>query len=240
MMFIRSAGAVAVAVATTCVASADTRVFELHDHPDGNANPPPYGLRLDGVFGAYGQSGTTSFSFDTAAGVFLTVTDNGGDIEINIAGTVYGGRDTGGGYGFGAGAYALDFTYAYEVEEDGAGWRVSPQNVNNRGALTAGAGITGIAEGTEFGFFEMANTGNPFRFVQDDHRLQSPSDDAIIALDPWVGRGWLQLDSGYGGTHDWLFYGVEVTNEIPTVPLPTTAGLGLAGLGLVGSRRRRR
>jgi|GEM_PF-434968 len=226
-----------------------TQTFLLADHPDAARNPPPYGLRLDNVFLNAGLTSTTgknvggattfSFSHPTSA-VFMDVTETpamggGMDISLHIHGTTYGGVDTGSATGFGEGNYFLDFTYSVNVAQLGTGWQVTPQSPSNQGTLTAGTGITDVAAGTVFNLFEQTPTGNPFKFVQDGHRLGSFP--AIDALNPWVGRGWLTFNSSGAnatGTQDFLFIGK---------PIPLPASLTLAGAGLVAmatSRRRRR
>ncbi len=224
-------------------------VYRLSNHPDGALADPGYGLRLDGLFNGIAGGGTfapTTFSFDTFGDVTLTVNQVGSDLNISIAGTVYGGVDNGTGHGFGAGSYSLAFDYTVNVDPMGTGVFVSaPSNGVNRGSLTAGAGITGIAAGTVFDFYESNSMANPFKFLQDEHRLTIATGGSInhpqAGQDLWVGRGWMTFNSdgspmsGAGGTgfQDWLF-----TGQI--VPLASPLSLAGAGLLCVGRLRRRR
>lgn len=239
-------------LAFASTASADPVVlqqFSLADHPDGSARPPVYGLRLDNIFTAGttsagdtgvagGVGGITTFSFNhPGAGVILRVLDttgNGVADAINISGTVFGGVDVGSSYGFGAGLYALDFTFTNDVtkvEGPQGGWTASKDYLGN-GSLVALAGNADVAEGTNFNLYQQTKDGAAdFEFLRDGHRLGShPS-----FMDMFVGRGWLTYHSGgnkVNGTQDFLFVGT-------IIPLPGSAGLAFAGLGLVALRRRR-
>lgn len=224
------------AVFTTSAMAGTVTKFKLFDHPDGSDNPPPYGLRMDGIFG---DGATTTFSFDTAEGVVLTVTDTtdqvGGSITINISGVVFGGRDIGSSYDLahaGTGKYALNYTYSFNVVTEGTGWRVDPQHVNNGGSLNA-IDVNGDEANFQFNIFEEPATGNPFKFLQDDHRLAGESE---AGQGFWVGRGWHTYVQGQGvaGTQDFLFIGTMM------VPLPTPMALSAAGLLTVALVRRRR
>lgn len=236
-------GAVAL-LAAAAAASASTQAFLLQDHPDGNANPPPYGLRLDGLFNGYagaGNNAVTTFSFNTFDDTKLRVTTTGPNIDIRIKGTVYGGVDNGAVVGFGAGSYDLVYDITVNVAAMGTGWFVSsPSNGANKGTLTAHAGIGGVTAGTVFSFYESNSMGNPFKFLQDEHRLTLLEGGAANYPEAgqgyWVGRGWNTTNSNgapTGNTQDWLFIG-------SAVPLPTGAGLAMAGaLGVFFPRRRR-
>ncbi len=217
------------ALATGMSAMADTQ-FVLSDHPDGNAALPTYGLRQDNIFASLGGAGLTTFSFDVHNDVVMTVTESGGDLKINIAGTIYGGVDTGMSYGFGEGSYDLDFTFNFNVMEMGTGYVVSPSNVGNSGVITS-LGNADVALGTEFEFFDFS--GNSFLFKQDEHRLGG-EDEAGQGF--WIGRGWTTFESdgrGSSGTQDWLFLG-------RIIPTPTAIGFGMASMiGLCATRRRR-
>lgn len=232
MRIIALAAAAALAVVST--ASAASTYFSLSDHPDGNANPPGYGIRLDGLFaGEMGAAGgVTTFSFDTIGNTVLEVVTSGMSMTINITGTVYGGEDTGAGYGFGEGSYELSMSYTVGVVAQGTGYVVTAADASNSGSLTA---LSGDVAGT---VYQLRDFSTPsFRFLQDDHRLNGHPEDN---MDFWVGRGWLADENGVRNTtRDFLFLGSKLPGP-PVVPLPASAGLGLVGMGLLGGARRRR
>lgn len=223
-------------IAVSASAGVTTTTFRLFDHPDGDINPPPYGLRYDNLFGAVGgPTGATSFSFEqNGAYMRLIVTEDqmAGTTTLRLVGKVYGGKDTGGALGFGAGLYSLDFTYRMNVAANGTGWQVNGPNALNNGTLVSD-GNADVAAGITFGFSDKPDgKGKSFYFLQDEHRLAGHSQ---FGQGYWVGRGWHMPNDGRGttGTQDFLFIG-------KVIPLPTAGLLGSAGLlGLAVPRRRR-
>lgn len=246
----RIMGSVVALAITAAGANAGTILFQsrLADHPDGTANPPPYGLRIDNIFQkkndgsnlAGGAGGIVTFSFSAAgAAVFTDVIDDTNDGQadrIRIYGKAYGGRDTGSGYAnVGAGFYQIDFTYNVGVQTvnnlaDG-GWKVADgaTRSQNNGSIRA---LDGSFAGETWNFSDKAdNTGFSFNFLKNGHRLTGA--EQLALGDPHVGEGWVQLDNGVMGTQDWLFTTV-------VIPMPTPAMMASAGLlGLAGIRRRR-
>jgi hypothetical protein len=208
----------------------------LIDHPSGLANPPPYGLRMDNLFFADnsgaplpgGEAGITTFSFTHAlSSMMVEVWDDSGNglaDRIHIHGTAYGGRDTGTAYGVGEGLYALDFTYNANVSTvpgPNGGW-TTQEHASNAGTIEA---LSGQFTGQVWTFRDKADaTGTSFFFLRDGRRI--PGNTTTH-----VGEGWVQLDNGVMGVQDWLFI---------AIPLPSTAGLALAGLLGLGCFRRRR
>ncbi len=230
---LRTVAATAALVVASAAMAGGTTYFRLFDHPDGNASPPGYGLRFDNLFSdnGYGAAagGVTTFSF---VDVIMTVTDTGSSLSINIAGELFGGEDAGSSYGFGEGAYELDFTYSVNVVADGTGYRVTADDAANAGTLTA---VTGDATGAVFAMRDFMDPS--FLFLQDDHRLGGHSE---AGEGFWVGRGWLADAAGDGsGTRDFLFIGEMLDGPPPIIPLPMSGAMGLAGLAVVATRRRR-
>lgn len=191
--------------------------YLLGDHPNGNQNPPPYGLRLDNMLGA----GIATLSIGYYNDTVLTVYDDGGNLSINISGTLHGGVVDGSGGYVSAASYAVDFNYSVGVSATGGGWVVSGFDAANMGTLTnldTNDTIDMYAKG-------MPDT---FLFLPDGHRLGG--DDSS-----WVGRGWItdQVDGSdpLGGTRDWLFTATEI---------PAPGAFALLGMGgFIASRRRR-
>lgn len=194
-------------------------LFDLTDHPGSLLSPPPYGVRLDNIIG----SGNWTFSMDTFSDTTLTVFDNGGNLEIQIAGTVFGGEVQSNAYVGTPEAYELEFNYVMNVSEAFGGYGVWGLDASNVGSITRVSDNASWALETEL----FGSSNNAFLFAPDGYRLDN--DDST-----WVGRGWLSDGSGpLDGDRDWSFIGID--REIPAPGALAMLGLG----GLVGSRRRR-
>ena len=82
--------AAAIGLAMAGPALAFTQTWDLLDHPDGNQNPPPYGLRLDNLL----NYDDFSWSFSSLGDMKLTyfsAAEAGGE-RIEMRGTATGGR----------------------------------------------------------------------------------------------------------------------------------------------------
>jgi len=194
--------------------------YRLHDHPNGNSQPPLYGLRLDRLFGGNER---VTFSFDQGgAEMFLDVRNDGPNgLRIDIAGTVFGGIDAGTAWTDPA-MYDVSFSYVAGVSAAGGGWQVADSS-SNSGSISTNGGDQVFDLGDD--------VNNSFYFLPDGHRIGGDNST-------WVGRGWLAINAQNPspGTQDWLFTGELVTN---VVPAPTSALLGFMGLCMVGVVRRR-
>lgn len=211
------------AFASVCVCTASLQAsviatYALHDHPDGNANPPSYGLRMDGLFGG----GVTTFSMDHFGDTTLQVFEEGGLFSIIIQGTLFGGETDGAGGYLDGKAYDVYFEYTQGVSGTATGWDVQGASLaSNTGSLTEQGGSP-----TDL-FTITDSDDNSFIFQHDGHRLAG--DDSTA-----VGRGWLTTNSNgapIGGTQDWLF-----TAEM----IPAPGGAVLFALVAGFGRRRRR
>lgn len=217
----KQVGACALLGATAMTANAGGLVigqFALHDHPDAYEAPPPYGLRVDNIIG----SGLSTLSLDQFSDTVLTVYDDGGNLSININGTLWGGEVSGNAY-VSPEAYTVDMTYSIGVNPDFGGWLVTGFDSANAGTITR------VSDNMSWDIFGMPSmTGAVLHFRPDGYRLDG--DDST-----WVGRGWITDQSDGSdplqGARDWIF-------TATVIPAPSTGLIALTGV-LAMSRRRR-
>jgi len=222
------------AVSHASAATIVTGIYQLGNHLDGSANPPAYGLRLDGLLDGNGGS-TYTFDFDHAMSDMRLDYDGA---TIRIYGQAFGGLDTGSGYDSGlSGLIEVDFTYSVGVggvPSDDDIW-VTGASMSNSGTVELVSGFTDHAGATEFDLVDKSN--GTFNF-----RLGDENNDAGHRGFPGIsGWGWLNHEASDGSigninnhlvASDWLF-------TARVIPLPSAAGLGVAGLLALGVRRRR-
>lgn len=222
--------AIGAAVAVACAfgapaalgADIDLGLYRLHNHGDGDLDPPPYGLRLDELFDVTDSVDRFTFDFDHPdAGMFMEYDGN----SIHIFGTAFGGRDMGLGYDPDwTSLVTIDFTYTMV---DGANG--DDDIVSSEGSGT----ITWEETGQTFDLNEKVDPsqGYAFRFGDDQ---DDTGHRGVAGLSGW---GWLMVDDlMLPGQQDWLF-----TAELLTIiPLPPAAWTGLAGLVGVAWLRRRK
>jgi len=226
-MNVRSLMALALLVG---IAQADPLEFVLHNHDDGNAAPPKYGLRLDGLFNG-DTNDVYTFDFDHAmSDMRLVVDDAAAPTKITISGKAYGGLNSGSGYSADmskVGLWDIEFEYADNVSAVSNGYEVTGDSSSNNGSIKL------IGTTSEFALAdEQGRHSYSFRFLDAVHRGDGP----------WSGWGWLNHDWNQDGTidshvyaSDWLFTGTP-----NPVPEPGTWALfGAAAIGFAVYRRRR-
>lgn len=203
-----------------------TGTYQLHNHPDGNAQPPQYGLRLDELFNATGDHDIFTFDFNHHDSN-MRLDYNGS--TIHIYGHAFGGRDTGSGYAndMFRGVYGIDFTYTLGVTPNFGGdddLVVVTPSMRNFGTIVApivvGSGPITLAD---------KDDGNyNFRFGDENNDL---GHRGFAGISGW---GWLIHhfpNQPHVDASDWLF----TANLIPTPGVASVLGLGLLAAG----RRRR-
>lgn len=213
--------AAAALLAGTTTASANiVAEFQLGDHPGVAIPDRDYGLRYDNLSYNYGDefrggddvTGRATFSVESLSDVILTVIDNGGDLDIQITGTLYGGPIDGSND-----VFATVTNLYTDVEAVANGW------------VARDEGIVGTLDFLDDSFIDESmnakqnGDGLSFLFLADGHRLDG--DDSS-----YVGRGWFD-GASKGHTRDWIVTGHPV-------PAPGAAVTALAGLGLIARRRR--
>lgn len=215
---------VAMCAASQAALIAVPGLYQLHNHPDGSARPPSYGLRLDELYNATSNHDIFTFDFDHAlSNMKLLITSS----TIHIYGTVYGGRDTGTGYAADAyaGVYTVDFTYSVGVSQkpgDDDWWVAYPNPMmQNSGTIKTPLGNTIALVDKQQGdyYFRLGNEDN-----DAGHR-------GYAGISGW---GWLNHGppgSPHVDSSDWLF----TANLIPGPGALVLAGLA----GLIGARRKR-
>ena len=203
--------AAAIAFTTTTASQAATFVFQLGDHPDGNAAASfDYGLRLDREV-----PDPRFFSFSNGD---ATLTYNDVTGEAVIAGTVVESLE-----GLISGAsFAISYSLTGLTDLGGGGF-VDTAGNGSGFVFGAGEGGSDIELGTAIrtaGVFE----GEYFRFGLD----QLPG----RPFTGFEGTGWVQTDPG---SNDFLFTAVPVS-----VPLPAAGLMLLTAVGGIGAVRRRK
>lgn len=213
--FVRLASLVVLTAGLATPAAADVYSFLLHDHPNGDAVPPTYGLRLDELIQA-GEDYTFSFDYigvGGAAEMHLEYFD--GANEIHIFGRVYGGRDIGGSWDPAESGWVdVDFTYRENIiraddiyGNPGDDIYVLVQDANNNGTIA----LDGWGGDAVYAYTDKASGGYSFIFDSDE----DSKGNATIANDPtvWSAAGWLM---GPGmPNQDWLFIG-DLDMTVPT------------------------
>lgn len=224
--------AIALAWGTTASAAvlADG-IYQLGNHPDGQARPPVYGLRLDGLDGNNSSIFTFDFTDDAAdsaddgAAMFMDV--DTANSRIRIWGTAYGGLDVGSAYdGTVSGLWDIDFTYSANITV-GGNIVVGPDSPSNDGTITSQFTAGTFTAGNAIRLVDKAdNTGISFE-IDTNHR----------GFSGFSGWGWMNHEVGGLDTHiaasDWLF------TVGPSVPVPGALLLGALGLSLIGAVKRR-
>ena len=214
---------------------ADVYSFQLHDHPDGAAALPTYGLRLDGLLDGV-ESTTTTFSFDATDAYMVLTYDTVTDI-LKISGLARGGPEAGLTDHNSSDLWKIDFTYTGIIGPDaafGGGDNTIDLRAYNVAPDTIGSGtgtIARVSGGPAISFdlvdYNSKTDAETFKFASDGHRLDGDSTSL-------VGEGWLNHSGTDINNHfvasDWLF-------TASVIPEPgVIAGLGIAVLGL-GYRR---
>lgn len=218
-------GAVVVgAMSGAAVATLPVGTYTLLNHPDGSADPPPYGLRLDELYNA--TSGHDIFTFDfnhPSSNMTLTYTGT----TVTISGNTYGGRDTGATYAADAylGVYTVSFTYNLGVGlapgDDDVWANPIPDGVN------LGSIITPL--GDTIALRDKSDGNYAFRLGDEDN------DAGHRGFAGTSGWGWLThgpANAPHVAASDWIFV------VGPLVPAPGAGAMLVLG-GMLAARRRR-
>lgn len=219
-------------------AGAAVTEYMLFNHPDGNARPPKYGLRLDELFDITSNHDVFTFDFEHASSRMRLLYDDADtpsdltDDTVRITGTVFGGLDRGSDYHPDySGVWEVDFVYRRNIVSGGTQIEVGPDSPDNTGFIRSTFGMGNndpIALWDEAGSHDFS-----FKFNNtDNHRLGG---HGISGPEWFVGWGW--LNHGDPNQHvyssDWLFTG-------KVVPEPgTIAALGVALCAMFARRARK-
>lgn len=224
--------------------------YVLDNHPDGNAAPPLYGLRLDNLNGR--DTGVYTFSFDPNDGANVELVYDDVAQEIRIRGLVFGGEVQNNAY-VNPQFYQVDFTYdaglSTSCGDSGTLDDIcvnSPNgsgNIgNNRGTITEqGTDINNLQDGLEYQLADYTSGSHtPLTFQFGDDNGMHRGHDGISGWG-WLAVKWPNGRWKHRGAVDWLFTATKVPdNPNPDIPEPgTMILLGSALAGLWYHRRKR-
>lgn len=188
--------------------------YRVNNHPDGNAAPPAYCLRLDGLVSGNSSDIYTFNCENSQSEVFLEYDGS----SVTISGKVFGGLDVGSSYDNPV-VWDLDFTYN-NVTTNGDGLVVWGDG-QGQGNISSTVG--------SYDLFDYKGVHDYSFKIDTDHRGE----------EGYSGWGWLNhADEGTlreDATHlyasDWLF-------TVEKVPEPS-AVLGLAFIAGFAALKRR-
>lgn len=201
--------AIGLAAVVAAPASAAVTTYTLFNHSAGNAQPPPYGLRIDDLI----DDGDYTFDFEYTDGTETALMKLDYDdtaMTVHIYGRAYGGKDTGSGYdATQQGWINVDFTYTTNViqADNAAGDPGNDIYVTAESPLNAGTlELDGWGGNVTFDLMDkQGDNDHSFRFDNDfDPR------DAAAAANPMIqsATGWVDIPGVplNGGSRDWLFF----------------------------------
>lgn len=204
--------------------------YDLHNHPDGSASTPSYGLRLDELYDATSGHDIYTFDFDAPLSVMRMDVDLAGG-TIRIFGVSVGGRDIGSSYAddqFHA-LYSIDMLYQIGVEQVAGDddIHVDAANYSNWGTI--------LPVGSPNNAIPLTDFRGDFGYSL---RIGDEADDAgHRGYEGISGWGWLNHGSDpshHTDSSDWLFTAER------SVPTPGAAALAALGMGMLGLTRKRR
>lgn len=204
--------------------------YRLHNHPDGSANPPPYGMRLDELYDVSGGNDIFTLDFDHASSNMFLHYD--GATTITIVGVAYGGIDGGAAYlnDNHLGMYSVNFVYDFGVGLAGGDDDlivIPGADAKNFGTITPlDAGHPDV--GVPVDLFDVRDGNYSFRLGDEDN---DAGHRGFAGISGW---GWFGFNGeNHPGTADDFLFTAEL------IPEPASAMLLLVGLGAVATRRRR-
>lgn len=208
--------------------------YVLDNHPNGNQNPPAYGLRLDGLL-----DGSSVYTFDVTNrglgnGVTLVYSATG----IHISGSVWGGRDTGTGTTWSdpeLWTVSFDYTMVTGVPGDDDVWTLNG-NKSFSSTIFGSGFFTRVGTLDTWDLRDQSNGSYSFQFG-DENGLGHRGFDGIS------GWGWLDFrptgdsDWQHVGSDDWLFTAKAVPEGGWRGDNAVIAALGLMGFAAACRRR---
>ena len=175
--------------------------YVLRNHPDGNAQPPLFGLRLDKLFG---NKSPVTFNFDHAQSDMRMRLEDSGATAV-IFGTTWGGYDTGGSYAD-AGLWNVSFSFDNLLSQLSGDDDIVAQGGDaelSSGTIIPQYSTADFTSGHIYNLSDKESGGYSFRLGNRSNNLGHRGHDGIS------GWGWLNHDGdgalNHKPTSDFLF-----------------------------------